>query len=292
MQSKLFKMIAVTIMIAFLSGFASASVAVGNPTTLAPPMNGKVTVTTSQASISVTGGNNVPFYHIQLTNSNKSYEIKFQNLQEFVDSNNDGQFQNSELVPLSSTSFPGLGWNFSGFNTVNDTNGNIQNVNFNFTHTATTSISLNNHIDVANGNQVKFDILLNNYLWQSSNTSAKLAIKIQVAGGNLTAGANANDLSFGSGFFNTVSTASSPNGNVGVTTQIVNTNTFYIIFDHFSSNITLDPLFGVLSTSGSTSGPTSNTSPSSTHSTPGFEVIALLGGLAVIGLITAKKRYN
>ena len=294
MQSKLQKIVALTVMIAFISGLASSVVAIGNPGFT--QANGVVDITTSQATISVTGGSNVPFYHIQLSNSNTSYLVKFQDLEEFVDKNGDGLFQSSELVPLSTTTFPGLNWNFSGFNTVNDSTGNVQLVNFNFTHNTAPMIDLNNHINVTNGNQIKFDINLSQYSWVSTNSSAKLAIKMQVAGGNLTSGANSNNITFGSAYFNTVSTATSTSGNIDVTTQIVNTNTFYIIFNHFNANVTLDPLFGVLSTSSTGSVSTSNSSTnnsigqSATSSAPGFEALSILAGLAVVGIVINKKR--
>ena len=125
---------------------------------------------------------------------------------------------------------------------------------------------------------------------------------MQVAGGNLTAGSN-NDLSFGNAFFNTVTSADSNGASIGVTTQISTGSTFYIIIDHFTSNFTLDPLFGV-SSSSSTSGSTASSTSSSisasnsastpgssnTSSTPGFEVLPFLAGFAVIGLIMTKKR--
>ena len=292
MQSKFLKIVAVTIMIAFISGFASSVVAVGNPGF--SQANGQVDITTPQAAISVTGGSNVPFYHIQLSNSNTSYLVKFQDLEEFVDKNGDGLFQSSELVPLSTTAFPGLNWNFSGFNTVNDSTGNVQLINFNFTHATAPIIDLNNHINVTNGNQIKFDINFSQYSWVSTNSSAKLAIKMQVAGGNLTGGSSGNNITFGSAYFNTVSTATSSSGNIEVTTQIVNTNTFYIIFNHFNANVTLDPIFGVLSTSSvSTSNSSTNNSvgQSATSSTPGFEALSILAGLAVIGIVITKRRH-
>lgn len=289
MQTKFFKLIGALVLVAFLSGFVSGAMAAGQPSV--SQANGKATVTTDQATISVTGGGNVPFYHIQLKNDNISYEVKFQNSLEFVDKNNDGMYQQNELVAQSDKQFPGIGWDFSGFSKTNDSNGNLANVDFNFTHTATANanpvtayptISLNNHINVTNGNQVKFDIVMNDYSWISSNASAKFAIKFQIAGGNLTS-SSSEGLTFGGAYFNTVSTASSPSGDVNVATQIDSGNSFYLIFDHFDGNFTLDPLFGATSSN-------SGSSTSSPSSAPGFEAFSLLGGFAVIGLVYIKKR--
>ena len=297
MQTKLFKLLGAIMLVAFLSGFVSGALAVGQPSL--NQSNGKADVTTDQATISVTGGSNVPFYHIQLKNDNKSYEVKFEQSLEFVPTSSSGAFSPSEVVAQSTKSFPGAGWTFSGFNTTNDTNGNIANVNFNFTHAASTSvnptsslpsISLNNHIDMTNGNQIKFDILMSQYKWVSTNTSAKLAIKMQIAGGNLSS-SSSGKLSFGNAYFDSVSSASTPSGNVNVGLQVDTGSTFYIIVDHFDGNFTLDPLFGAVATStGSSSGSSSTNTAANTGSAPGFEILPVLAGLAIIGVVYTKKK--
>ncbi len=283
-----------------MSGFASGVATVnGNPQPT--EKNGVATVVTDNATISVTGGNNVPFYHIQSKGSNTSYLVKFVDMEEFVDKNNDGLFQANELVPLSTNIFPSSSWIFSGFQTVNDSTNNVQMVNFNFTQYSMPSVSLNNHINVKTGNQIKFDINVNKYTWKSSNSSAKLAIKMQIAGGNLSSGQNSNDLTFGNGYVNTVSTAQTPNGNINVKTQIANGNTFYLLFDHFNGNLSLDPILGVQSTS-STSGsttssasssstPTSSSQPLTTSSkTTALGLFPILASFAVVAIVVTKKR--
>lgn len=305
MNKNLFKIGAIVMMIAFLSGFASG-VATVNGIPQPSESNGVASITTNNATISVTGGNNVPFYHIQSKGTNTSYEVKFVNMQEFTDKNNDSLFQNSELVPQSTTLFPGANWNFSGFNTVNDSNNNSQMVNFNFTHATAPQISLDNHINVTAGNQIKFDLALANYTWKSTNTSTKLAIEMQIAGGNLSS-TSQNQLTFGNGYFNTVSQAQTPNGNVSVTTQIANGNTFYLLFNHFNGNFSLDPVFGVQSTSSTSSTSTSSSSTSSTSTasnsvssstsvastsskTTPLALLPVLGSFAVVGIVVMKKR--
>ena len=291
MNKNLFKIVATVMMVVFISGFASGVAAVnGIPQ---PSMtNGMASITTNNATISVTGGNNVPFYHIQSKGSNTHYEVKFINMQEFVDKNNDGLFQNSELVTRSASLFPGKNWNFSGFQTVNDSSNNIQMVNFNFTEGTAPHIALDNHINITAGNQIKFDLALSNYTWTSTNTSAKLAIEMQIAGGNLSS-SKTNQLSFGNGYFNTVSQATSNGNNIAVTTQISTGNTFYLVFDHFSGNFTLDPTFGVQSTSSTaTSTPTSSSTPvaSTSSKTTPVALLPVLGSFAVVGIVVMKKR--
>lgn len=287
MRTNLLKIGAAFVMIACLSGFASGSVAANGPSF--SQANGIATISSSTAKFTVTGGNNVPDFHIQHSGSNTNYLVKFMNMQEFVDKNNDGLFQQSELVARSQTTFPGQGWNFSGFHQTNDTNGNLSMLNFNFTHTGTPSIALQNYINIAAGNQLKFDIAVNQYSWTSTSTSAKLAIEMQIAGGNLSKGTG-NNLNFGNAYLNTVNTATSNGATIGVSTQISNGNTFYIIIDHFNANFTLDPLFGVNSVS-STSTPSNSSTPSAS-STPGFEVIPFVAGFAVIGIVLIHKRKN
>lgn len=290
MRTNLLKIGAAFLMIACLSGFASGAVAANGPNF--SQANGIATISTGTAKFTVTGGNNVPDFHIQQNGSNSNYLVKFVNMQEFVDKNNDGLFQQSEAVPLGQTIFPGQGWNFSGFQTTNDSNGNLSMLNFNFTHSGTPSIDLQNYVNITAGNQIKFNIALSQYTWKSTNSTAKLAIEMQVAGGNLSAGSG-NDLTFGNAFFNTVNTAVSNGATIGVSTQISTGNSFYIIIDHFNGNFTLDPLFGVTSVSSST--PTSSATSSSSSNpsssvTPGFEVIPFLAGFAVVGVVLIKRR--
>lgn len=278
---KILQLLAITMMIAFLFGSVTGVSAVGKPNF--DKSNGKADVQTGQADISVTGGSNVPFYHIQLNNSKTAYEVKFSSMQEFVDSNGDGLFQSNEAVKGSSFNFPSTNWAFSNFATKNDSNGNIDQVDFNFTSTSNNglSIQLRNHIDFSNGNQIKFDIAVSNYSWKSTNDTAKLVISMQITGGTLKNSTNSNDVTFGDAFLNSVSTASTSSGNINVKTQVANGNTLYLIYDHFNGGFVHDPTFGAV-VGTNTSG--SNTTGVSLGWFP------ILSGLAVIGLIYTRKR--
>ena len=281
MNSKGIKLIATFLMIAFLFSISTIGLASSQPTF--SQSNGKATITTDQATISVTGGGNVPFFHIQLNGTKTTtYEVKFSSIQEFVDVKGNGQFQNSEAVQGSGISLPSLNWNFGGFNTTNDTNGNIQTINFNFTTSGTPSLQLRNHIDVSKGNQIKFDLIVKNYAWKSTNSSAKLAVGFQISGGNLTKGSGANDLQFGEASFSSISTASTPDGNINVATQIASGNSFYLIYNHFNDSFEHDPTFSAVSSSGT----------ASQTKGVGLELLPILAGLAVIGIVYTKKRYN
>ena len=281
MQSNVFKFIATFLLLIFLFSSISEVAATGKPQFV--ESNGKVDVTTDQATISVTGGGNIPFFHIQLNNSKTAYEVKFSSIEEFVDTNGDGMFQQSEAVPNSGISLPSLNWAFSGFSNATDSNNNIQTLNFNFTTSSSSKgpvLGLRNHIDVSKGNQLKFDLSVGQYTWTSNNDTAKLAVKFQIAGGNLTQGSSSNDLSFGDAQFNSVSTAQTPDGNINVHTEIASGNSFYLIYDHFKGNFTHDPTFSVVA--GSSSG------NASTGVSLGL--LPILGGLAVIGIVYTKKR--
>ena len=301
MQKKFLQIGAFLIIIAFVSGFATNVSAVGNPQPL--EANGIVSVQTNLGNISVTGGDNVPFFHIKLNGTpNNAYQVNFLSMQEFVDKNNDGLFQTNEIVPNSNSPFPGIGWAFSGFNLVNDSNNNLQMVNFNFSHDVAPMLAISNHVNVTAGNQIKFDLALNQYTWKSNNNSAKLAISLKVAGGVLSKDNSKNDLTFGNAFFNTVDTADSNGNTISVTTQIGTGSTFYLIFDHFDGNFTLDPLFGVNSVSStSTNSATSTSSGSSSSSstvgsssskTAALDIFPVLGSIAVLGLVIKQKRKH
>lgn len=276
MQSKVFKLLAITMIMIFIFGYVSGVAAAGQPQK--NYSNGQANITTSQAAISVNGNGNLPFFHIKLNNQNTTYEVKLVSAQEWV---------NNKAVPSSGISMPSLGWTFSNFNTVNDSSNNIQSINFNFTSSAKKSgplIQLDNHVNIANGNQIKFDLIVNNYVWTSHNTSAQFAVKFQIAGGNLTqgSGSNSNNLSFGNAQFNSVSTASTPNGNINVATQLASKNSFYLIYNHFNGNFTHDPTFSAVVSS--------NTA--STTKGLGLELLPVISGFAVIGIVIAKKRHS
>ena len=281
MQSNVFKLVATLLLMIFLFGSISGAVAVGQPKF--SESNGKAEIKTDQATLSVTGGGNVPFFHIQLNGSKTQYEVKFSSIQEFVDENGDGKFQQSEAVPNSGISLSSLNWAFSGFSNTTDANNNIQTLNFNFSTGASSKnpiLWLDNHIDVSKGNQLKFDLAIKQYTWTSNNNSAKFAVKFQIAGGNLTQGSSSNDLSFGDAKFNSVSTAQTPDGNINVHTEIASGNSFYLIYDHFNGNFTHDPTFSVVA--GSSSG--------SASTGVSLGLLPILGGLAVIGIVYTKKR--
>ena len=139
MYKNLFKISAAFLINAFISGFSFGVAAANGPQY--SQANGIVSVQTPSATFSVTGGNNVPAFHIQHNGSNTNYLVRFVDIEEFVDSNGNGQFSQNEAVIGGTTIFPGAGWNFSGFNTTNDTNGNIGMINFNFTHTTAPMIN-------------------------------------------------------------------------------------------------------------------------------------------------------
>ena len=276
MNSKGFKIITFIVMIAFLFSTSITGIAAGNP--VYNQSNGVANVTTSQASISVTGNGNVPFFHIQLNGSSTTYEVKFVSLQEFVDKNNNNQFDQSESVPASIDSLAAVSWNFSGFHTTNNTsssNSTVQKIDFNFTSTTSSpSIQLRTHIDLSQGNQLKFDLVISNYTWKSTDTAAMLAVKFQIAGGNLTG--SGNTLQFGNAKFSSVSSATTTSGNINVSTQIDTGSTFYLLFSHFSNGFELDPTFSV----------------SSSSSTPGFEILPLAGSLMIVAIVVLKNKKN
>ena len=279
------------LLVTMLFGFSIGAMAVGKPDFA--HKSGKVSVTTNNAIISVTGGSNVPFYHIKPLSAESSsqsatdsenedqdgsYLVKFVSLVEFVDNNSDGKFNNNEQVPQSVMLFPGSGWSFSGFETVNDSQDNVEKINFNFTHTGTPSIDLINHINVAKGNEIKFDIGINDYTWKSSDSNAKLAIKMQIAGGDLSEGSNG--LEFGNGYFSSVSTASTADGDINVKLHVENTNTFYLVYDHFSGGFLHDPIFGAT---------VSAESPNNS-TTASLELLPVLGGFLVLSAYIANSR--
>lgn len=284
--------------------------------------SGKVEIETDSVIIKVTGGSNVPFYQLSVKGADSSevqpeeqtteessgasfkigqseetdpekeqkdekgltkYIIKFSSLSEFIDNNNNSEFDSNEEVKKSAINFPSQDWIFSNFTADKDSNDEIEKIHFSFKTPTGVSpgIELRNHINIAKSNEIKFDIVITDYTWTSEDSDAQLAIKIQVLGGSLKEGSGGNDLEFDKAYVNFVNTADGENGPVDVSVSLGNSNTFYFIYDNFGSSLDHDPTFGAVPGASSGEGGSSGLS---------LELFSIMGAFTVIGIIHRNRK--
>ncbi|TXT53865.1 MAG: conserved exported protein of unknown function [Candidatus Thorarchaeota archaeon] len=147
--------------------------------------NGVATVTTDNLGLKVTAANQVPHFHFWDANDSTpgtDYHVMFSKFFEANDTDDDGTYTpGTDSRVYDPLVLPSLGWEFSGFETEGDP---IDMIHFNFTSTETftpggpptladngppasmdITIKILVHIDLANDNEMKFDIMLDGWDW-------------------------------------------------------------------------------------------------------------------------------
>ncbi|MHA2364486.1 MAG: hypothetical protein ACXAC7_11050 [Candidatus Hodarchaeales archaeon] len=206
----------------------------------------------------------------------KTYFVKFLTMFEFEDKNNNGNFDQGDKKDAQSTvNFPRETWSFSDFEVEKSSDNSVTTVHFNFTHNGDPAIQFRNHVNADKSNQLKFDIIIQNYDWQS--TDHKLAIKILVSGGGLSQSEN-NRYKFGDAFFGHTATAQGSDKTVNVTSSIEGGNSLYLVYEHFGANLNHDPEIGLSESSDNVS----------------LEPLIIISGLMTVStyLIVIRRRRN
>jgi len=213
----------------------------------------------------------VPFYFFwQTDHTDTTYRVAFDTIFEIRDSNGNGLFDSTEqLVPNSVFPLALLDWQMSDI--VNTTNNGLTTYNFNLTGSAGNNpqvgdvyIAFNNHITV-NGNEseLKFDIIINNYVWTDSSESTMLVLGFKLTStDDLYTGTptrNQTRATFGNAYMETVQTATMNNGtdhqlnvsmSIGDGSRVNSQDSdarIYLAYTHFDGNMTHDPSLGLLS---------------------------------------------
>jgi len=219
-----------------------------------------VQVSTDNLVVQVTGGGNVPMYTFWNVNDNTTkYKVQFSQAFEAQDSTTNGTagaFDHGidSQVPGSTLALSKLSWGFS--NVTNDNNGNV---NFNLTSSDGT-FQFRNHLTANNQDSMKFDVLINNYQFKSSDSMLVLAFKVLVQGNSGDSSPdtnqNGNSVAFNNGFFQSADTASAGSANINVGLTTGNGAMIYLAYQNFNgSNLVHDPTVGVQA---SASNPTSS----------------------------------
>ncbi|MHA2501803.1 MAG: hypothetical protein ACXAE3_02855 [Candidatus Kariarchaeaceae archaeon] len=226
----------------------------GNAVTLAQG-GGNVTVATDELTVKITGGGNVPMYQFWDTEDDSTkYKLQFSAVFEAEDNEENGTLGVYDLgedkkVGPTNIALASLSWEFSDFE--NDTDGSIH---FNLTSTATNdgmTIQFNNHLYAGEENSMKFDVVINNYTFDSVDTILVFAFKLLVQNGDEDVdGESEQDgdtVSFGDGFFQSEETAVSDGKvvNVGLSTGSDEGSKIYLAYGQFSGDLVHDPTVGV-----------------------------------------------
>ena len=150
--------------------------------------SGMASLTTDQIGIKITAQNQVPHFHWwNVTSPGNDYHVMFLKLFEANDTNGDGIFD-PEVDRLIGIPYllPSANWEFSGFDTVEE-DSVVTEIHFNFTTTETftppepttptttvpsqmpesfdVTIQLRVHINTANPEEMKFDLILSGWVW-------------------------------------------------------------------------------------------------------------------------------
>jgi len=180
-------------------------------------------VTAGNFVVSVTGNENVPKYNYWLQSAPlDTYSVKFDLLYETTGNGN----ARAGTVGLASLSYV-----FSNpVDNGNETTFNITSGPAN--QNQFTSLRIVNHLGKqSNTTSLKFDIFVDNYVWQSNTAGAKLVISFAFTGGS-------------HGFFTSHPTATATSGIIAVTLSDQGGEK-YLTYDHFTGSLEHDPTFGI-----------------------------------------------
>jgi len=204
--------------------------------------------------VEVNGNGNVPKYKFWFgENSTNTYSVMFQQMFEAI---------NGSKYGPSNIALPSLTWVWSNF-TYNET-GNSYDFNITASNQGHgnkqqfSKLQLRNHLYGANVSKdayIKFDVVIDNYTWVSSDINAQLVLVYQmnVNGGNgsFTLRTKSNAVSNGQVYFKITSTADSWTGtdqskksSVSAFLTLQGKDSIWLSYDHFVGNLIHDPSFG------------------------------------------------
>ena len=234
----------------------------------------QVTMTTPSLDIRVTTGGEVPhflFWNPNATDMDRvTYHVMFNQLLEFVDSDEDGTYTpGTDMLTSQVFSLSGIHWDFSGFTTDTDANGTITAVHFNFTTDSVPIygfqdlfIQLRCHVTIEELAAMKFDVVISGWPWARSDSYLALRwdITVQYPGMSEVPAqvtVEENSFIFGDAYFSYTDTAL-----VDGTTTVTVTGSLeakhdgtrvYLVYPNFGDGVLEhDPTLGLSSTSTTT----------------------------------------
>lgn len=231
-------------------------------------------IETDKIVIEVKGGAYNPFFFLyekgQDTNESAHYKFQLDQIFESEDLNNNTsyEFENDTIVPQSQLSLASLMWEFSEFDVVTDENGVTTALNFNLTSTEDKSefeptngtlekdpfyIQFRMHVDTVNTAQIKFDVIIDGYEFNSASAMLVIAFKL-ITVQNRNAIYADNSFSFGETYFTSEPKAKSTFANdtfgetkVGLSTAFSDgNNRVYVAYENFNgTTLVHDPIIGL-----------------------------------------------
>jgi hypothetical protein len=195
---------------------------------------------------------NVPKYNFwSLRNATQQYKFQFSRMYEATPSKN-GQLQ---MVGASNIAFASLDWLFS--TPQANVNENCEGEStFNITNIGDpkkgrwSNLTVVNHLKNQKAYGVKFDIVIDNYIWTQSDESSVLVVEIDLTGNPGFSIEEVNgSVRLGDAFFNATNTAQIyPGKNLSVPVDMSTSgNTIQLVYGHFPAGASLvhDPLVGL-----------------------------------------------
>ncbi len=320
MKTNILKLMSVVTMVMLLATMPAA--AAQNGGIAYQYSTGMASLTTDDIGVKVTAYNQVPHFHWWNVTSNETdYHVMFLKLFEANDTDNDGVFD-PEVDKLVGVPYllPAGNWDFSGFDAVEE-DSVVTEVHFNFTTTETftppipeipgtpaqipesfdVTIQIRVHIDTANPNEMKFDLILDGWVWTYEDSILVFQFTVTESNHGEDQGNNVppefaqdeNRFQFGEGYLEFAEEAKAGNANVPVAgaygegTGDEAGQSVYLAFEYFGNEtLEYDPTIGISSTSGDdgTSGDGGTGDLSDLFDN---QFILLAGGIFVIVLVIA-----
>jgi len=245
---------------------------------------GIASLETDDIAIKVTGNDQAPHFHWwDPNNPTVDYHVMFVRMFEANDTNSDGVFENgTDDIIGAPFVLPTTGWDFSGFETVED-NGNTTEVHFNFTTDATfdprpegtgvdyghlpslpsfdVEIEVNVHMYLENPGEFKFDIRVDGWTWTYEDSLLVLMYTVTQSSHGQTHGdtdpsgfhKTGTMFQFENGYFQYNETALAANNTLqvrasyGEASGSYSGNAIYLAFENFGNEtLEYDPILGVL----------------------------------------------
>ncbi|MGY5865182.1 MAG: hypothetical protein RTV41_11320 [Candidatus Thorarchaeota archaeon] len=269
---------------------------------------GMVSLETDDIAIKVTGNDQAPHFHWWDPNTpDVNYHVMFVRMFEANDTNDNGAFDNDTDNMIGAPFvLPTVGWDFSGFETVED-NGNTTEVHFNFTTEATfdprpegtgtdygnlpslasfdVNVSVNVHMNLSLTGEFKFDLVVEGWSWTYEDSILVLMFTVTESAHGQSGGDTdptgfhkvGTKFQFENGYFEYEETALAATNTLqvkasfGDATGDYSGNAVYLSFENFGDDtLEYDPILGIL------------------PSEPGIldpMTIGIVGGVAVIAIL-------
>jgi hypothetical protein len=279
---------------------------------------GLVEVNTPELAVRISGAGSVP--HFRFWNPNdtqKDYHVMFMRIFEFNDSDGDGAYTlEGDKMLGTPLALPSQNWEISEFNVLKD-GDTVQAIHFNFTNEASQMgvaqpqsdvyVQLRMHVYAAEANEIKFDVIISDWTWESDNSFMALQYAITESEHDQNAERkspqgfqrNGTKFQFSQGYMEYEEKAQLKNNNTvqvkasyGDGMQGDKGESVYLAFENFKGEtLEYDPILGI-STEQNTDG------TSDTDGTDGIDVIGspfmwvgLMAG-ATLGLIVIIRKLN